>query len=1320
MKTLALMARLLGRDEDARQWQASADTLGRKIWEAFYDKDSNLFFDVDKENHQRKQKILTPASFLPLWVGIPLNLDETAILKIFGPEGVPAQYRDAQRDEGDMEPLVKDMIRRYLINPDYFFGSYPFPAVAYSEPAYEPGFYWRGPVWLNLAYFMIDTLYKYGFIVEADEATQRVLRMVNAHPHIYEYYNSQTGSRGEGPKDVDIPAAQDFSWSAALMVLMLLGRFHSMAGGRLFNEPVIPAARQVRKLILDRFTKGAHPPAGCVRLITKLANLEWDRHAQGRAFFTGPSENPLESLYKAIGARSPPKELRIALLAYSFPPVMGGVNIVMAEQAHWLATLGRELGEERLSVKVIAGIPDGYQEPPYLRYTYIEGLEALPQEAPINTHATQAEVIQEFKDLEERIYKNLKSELANQDVIIIHNVMTVRLNLPFTAALHRLIKENPLKHFVVYVHNAEDVVHDQYPLNLVNLSKEKPDNVTYVTVSDHYRQLLARQYGINPRDIVIINPGIHAYSALSVSSKAREIFHANRLCDQDLVLVFPTRVDWNKDITKAVEIVGALNDRGLKTKLVLAVPQVGSFDDFMTKLFEQLKEENEEKKQVFNGLLRPIAEKYVVFVDTASVQDPLLHRQLIMDLLALADFLVFPSWMETFGMPLLEAASVRTGIIASDLPSHHETMQSEAMLFDLRRTPQDIAEDILAYMQGNNFANRKLLQERILNTYTWQDLMINQFVPLLKDIIDGRPLLSLAVANAQAGEHEKAFRQLLNILRIAGHAPQKAGEVLDRLEGIESVVAAHQEETNSEPPYIYELLEQMLREIKTQWPGERAAQLNDRQVAMLVRGMDAIDLLQHDPLHTGALNQIGHMFSEWGMFPQAENVYLRVMDIDPRNTEALNGLARVYHKQGSDRQAQLIYFNILKIDAENRDAMEGLAELGGADSVHPFSSPVSESARHAAQLRQAERWLKSSSAFDVLKAKQRLYLTGTGFGTGNGETREEIMIRGHRIINARSVNQNGENVLFVPAIDEKLIWGTLGCGNCIGVIGARLNNNLAEQGYAIHQWHKPVWATRGIFRFDPSQYVSRVRQEFLEALRVLAAAGPAVFVIAYRDDVELPMLYLAEFFNKRIRGTGTKFLFIRRGDVAAVIGSQEGYGLMVNDGDSRSDIVLPWNDVRAFLSDRDLVFTEFNAGHLSVVDTAAEVSSPLGGQGRYQHNTGDRFSLMGEDSLQNIRKHLGTGDSVKGEGDRLFVYAGSWGREPVSGLCRQIASNPADTEPMVRLRNLRDVQENRGALSSPVGRGERGPKGWKGEYGVRRIEEVFSAEAKKYRVPVQF
>ncbi|HQP12037.1 MAG TPA: glycosyltransferase, partial [Candidatus Omnitrophota bacterium] len=920
-----------------------------------------------------------------------------------------------------------------------------------------------------------------------------------------------------------------------------------------------------------------------------------------------------------------------------------------------------------MSVKVIAGIPGGYQESPYLRYIYVEGLEALPREDPIAERANQLDVIPEFRLLEERIYNDLKAQLADQDIIIIHNVMTVRLNLPFTAALHRLIQENPLKHFVVYVHNAEESVHGQYPLSLVNLSKPRPFNVTYVTVSDYYRSRLARQYGLSPEDITVVNPGIHPYSALSLSRKAMEIFVDNRLGDQDLVLVFPTRVDWNKDVTKAIEITGILNEKGIRTKLVLAAPQVGSFDDFMAKLFEQLQEESEEKKKVFDQLLRPIAEKYVVFVDTARIQEPLLHRQLIMDLIALADFLIFPSWMETFGMPLLEAASVRTGVIASDLPPHQETMRSEVMLFDVHRTPPDIADEVINYMRSDNFPGRKGLQERILQTYTWQDLMVGQFIPLLKEIVDGRPLASLALVNARAGDHEKAFRQVLNILRIAGHVPQKAGEVLDHLDGIEGIVTAHAREMRSYPEYVYEWLEEILKDIQSGQTRGRLS-LNDQQTARIKKGMDAVDTLQQDPRHTGAMNQIAHLFSEQGLFPQAERVYLRVMDIDERNTEALNGLGRVYHQQGRDQEAREIYGQILYIDRDNRDARKGLEELRGQDSAQTFSSPVSErsrrTGRQTAWLRQAERWLKSSSAFDVLKGKQRLYLIGTGFGAENNDSRQEILLQGYRIINAASVTQEEKNVRPVPDVDTKLIWGTLGCDNCVGVIGARLRDGLAEQGYVIHQWHKPVWATGGIFQGDPAEHVSRVRREFLEALRVLADRGPAVFVIAYREDVTLPMLYLKEFLGEAVQDTGTKFLFIRRGDVAAVIGTREGYGLMVKDGNRRADIVLPWSEVNAYFTDGAFVFAEFKAGHLAVVDM--EASSPMGRPERIGHKSGNRLSP--EDSLHKIQKHLGTGDSGKGEGDRLVVEKGV-GREPVPGLCRFFVSSPVDLSGFVWMHN---------------------------------------------------
>ncbi len=197
LRALQWMAGELGRPEEVRAWREQAETLSRNMVQGLYDSEDGLFYDVHIDDGSF-HRVKTPACFLPLWAGVPL---------------------DTAR--------VKQMIEGWLLNAEAFFGKYPFPTVAYNEATYTPRFYWRGPVWLNLAYFMTDILYQYGYSDEAMAARDRLLNMVIDKDHIYEYYNSKTGKRGEGPADAipEIPATQDFSWSAAFVLMMMQKKF---------------------------------------------------------------------------------------------------------------------------------------------------------------------------------------------------------------------------------------------------------------------------------------------------------------------------------------------------------------------------------------------------------------------------------------------------------------------------------------------------------------------------------------------------------------------------------------------------------------------------------------------------------------------------------------------------------------------------------------------------------------------------------------------------------------------------------------------------------------------------------------------------------------------------------------------------------------------------------------------------------------------------------------------------------------------------------------------------------------------------------------
>jgi len=394
----------------------------------------------------------------------------------------------------------------------------------------------------------------------------------------------------------------------------------------------------------------------------------------------------------------------VAILHYSYPPLIGGVEFIVKGQAEILT-------RNKHRVKIIAGA--GKNREKNIQIDIIPEIgSSWPENEAINEELKDGVVSERFQRLKKNIYSKVKRSLEGIDICIIHNVMTMHFNLALTSALDKIINELHRKiRFYLWCHDATLINPDyridsphRYPWSLLSKFNE---NVTYITISQWRKEQLCQLFGVSEDLIKVIPNGIDIKSFLRISEPVWKIACDKRFFDDDLVMFFPGRIVKRKNYELAIKITKELTASGKKCKLLITAPPDPHNPEakkYYYYLHEFAKKMGVEEHILF---LHDLEEEYGLKIGYQKLQD--FYR--------ICDLLLVTSSEEGFGIPLLEAAAMKMPIACSNIASLSELTRGQALLFRLDDNPSHIAQRIIDYLDAQP---THLMFKRILSSFSWE------------------------------------------------------------------------------------------------------------------------------------------------------------------------------------------------------------------------------------------------------------------------------------------------------------------------------------------------------------------------------------------------------------------------------------------------------------------------------------------------------------------------------------------------------------------------------------------------------------------------
>lgn len=382
---------------------------------------------------------------------------------------------------------------------------------------------------------------------------------------------------------------------------------------------------------------------------------------------------------------------RLALVHYTAPPVLGGVEAILGEQARWLRRLGHD-------VRIVTGRGDGTVIP-------LADSRHPRVEAVARALAAGEDVAAEFEAVTDELATALAPHLADRDAVIAHNILTMPFNLPLAGALMR--GGSPL---VAWTHDLA-WINPRYrpyqrPGPLLEILHTAQPGVRYVAISGVRQDEIVRTLGLSAAEVPVVPNGIDAEGFLGIGEETRALLRRVGVTAGRPLLLVPVRITQRKRLELAVEAAGLLRHRHPGLQVVVTGP-LGPHDRANVAYAERL--------QALRDRLGLGGAVHFLFEAAPAGQPHPVGAQMVSELYRLADLVLLPSESEGFGLPVLEAALSRAPIVTSDLAVLREVAGGEGLVTFAGGDARAVA----AAIERGLSTETARLRERVLSRHDW-------------------------------------------------------------------------------------------------------------------------------------------------------------------------------------------------------------------------------------------------------------------------------------------------------------------------------------------------------------------------------------------------------------------------------------------------------------------------------------------------------------------------------------------------------------------------------------------------------------------------